>query len=183
LILPLEEDPNSQSVKSTNLNMNGNILEYIEQHQAVIGVITVIIITVILLVVLIILTIPIMRTCIHCPSTSNDLEVQDTGSPYLIQPTDHEPLPYLLPEPDFFTSEAYPKQNNHRVEIINKNKSHLRDFIRSPVNKCIKTPNQQGILKGRRQIVPEHENNAVTTCSNNWNFGERGTDYEDAFYQ
>ena len=78
-ILPLEEDPNSQSVKSTNMNMNGNILEYIEQNQAVIGIITVIILSIILLAILIILTIPILRT-----STTTDPEVQDFQSPYYL---------------------------------------------------------------------------------------------------
>ena len=53
----LEEDPNSQSVKSTNMNMN---------HQTV----SVIILSVSKLAILIILIIPIVRSCIHRKSTS-----------------------------------------------------------------------------------------------------------------
>ena len=51
-----------------------------------------------------------MRTCSHHPSTTT-AQVQDSRSPYLFHLSDQEPSPYILPEPEFFTSEAYNQSN------------------------------------------------------------------------
>merc|ERR1712013_209366 len=60
-ILPLEQDPNTVSVGTTDINEN--ILEYFEQYREVIGGILVMVLGVILLSILCILAIPLIHTC------------------------------------------------------------------------------------------------------------------------
>ena len=161
--------------------MNGNILKYTEQQQTVIGVVTVITLSVILFVMLIIFTNPIFKICKHKHTNDNASEDQHNPSSCLSHISEHERSPYILPEPELFTSEPHLNQSfdSHNLKI---NKSNLSNLIINPVNKCINTINSKGNLRGKIQIVPKPELSALNESPNSWNFGERNGKLNDEFY-
>merc|ERR1711892_480178 len=145
--------------------------------MGVIGVITLITLSVTIIFIIMILANPILRTCRQQQPTTNDAEVQEDHLPYLLQLPGHDRSPYILPEPELFTSESHINQS-----LDKEDKQGLPNFLRSPVDKCITMINPKGKLNGRIQIAPKPETCAINEGSNSWNFGGRNRDTNETFY-
>ena len=168
-ILPLEQDPNTQSMKSKS--KNENISEYMKRHHKVIGCITVITISAILDVILILLTLPLLKTCRHQQPTPNDEELSQAFPSTDGEPSTHEPSLYLLPEPQLFPSEAFTYRGEH---YFKENNSILGVFIKTPLHsKCIKTLHPNAFVPGRIHSELEPEFTSSGERTNRFIFGHR----------
>ena len=178
-ILPLEQDPNTVSVGTTDINEN--ILEYFEQYREVIGGILVMVLIVILLSILCILAIPLIHTCKQqqCtkrnqlqqkphPNDDQNYTQQQNRSTYFVELDAQQPSPYLLPVPELFTSEPCADQCREVKEKLRTKKEKCGNYSSFSFEKLINPRKTKDVIK---------KTSKTRTCSGSknsksWKFGE-----------
>jgi len=184
-ILPLEQDPNTVSVVTTDTNEN--ILEYFEEYRTVIGGILVMVLIIILLSILCILAIPLIHTCKQQQRNKQEQQQQQQQQystqqqsqlSFIVELDNQGPPPYLLPVPELFTSEPCADQCPEVKQKCRTKKEVERNSSSCSFEKLINSRKTQDVIKKASAT----RTSSGFRDSKNWNFGKRDSKFYDAFY-